>query len=241
MDLIKDNIPEIRFLYDMKDFLYDQQWLSSAPNFEVYYMYRNLAKNEKDKKIIAEKKLRYDITVMPPQMLGAEFPKTIGHEHPKINNSPFTYTEIYEVLKGEAHYLLQKFENNQVIDVYVVKTKAGEKCLVPPNYGHVTINASDQELMMANWVSADFKSDYSLFQQKHGACYYALATDNRRKIQWVENKNYKQSSELKIYNAQDFNYLFERFDLDTTNPLYDLVNEINKLNFLQNPQVYKWD
>jgi glucose-6-phosphate isomerase len=63
---------EIRYLDDMRTVLYDKAWARTAPNFEVYYMERGL--EEKDG-------LRYDITTIPPKMLGQEFVKTKGHYH----------------------------------------------------------------------------------------------------------------------------------------------------------------
>lgn len=286
MDLIKDNIPDIRFFHDMKDFVYDEKWFASAPNFEVYYMYRGLAKDANDRNVMAGNNLRYDITVMPSQMLGIEFPKTIGHEHAVVPGTDLTYTEIYEVLEGEAHYLLQKFEaprayarassfqnlkdkNGRIVDIYVVITKKGEKCVIPPNYGHVTINASGKELIMANWVEANFKSDYSLFQKNRSAGYYALSAEASAKadvpfpsviaspapdgtgrsnpanttqaVKWLKNKNYGEVPKLKIYEAKDFNYLLEQFAIDPKEPMYNLVNKIEKLDFLKNPQKYNWD
>lgn len=78
---------EIRYLDDMKMVIYDKAWAKTAPNFEVYYMEREL--EEKDG-------LRYDITTIPPNMLGQEYVKTKGHYH--IGR----YQEIYIVLEGEG-------------------------------------------------------------------------------------------------------------------------------------------
>ena len=69
---LKDKTPDIRHLNDMKDVIYDKEWLKTASNLELYYMYRKL--EEKDG-------LKYDITIIPAQMLGKEFTKTKGHEH----------------------------------------------------------------------------------------------------------------------------------------------------------------
>ena len=251
----------------MKDFVYDEKWFANAPNLEVYYMYRGLAKDENDRKIMAGNNLRYDITVIPSQMLGLEFTKTIGHEHALVPNTNLTHTEIYEVLEGEAYYLLQKHENGKITDIYAVHKKIGEKCIVPPNYGHVAINASDKELIMANWSESNFKSDYSLFQKNRGAGYYALSAEasakadapspsviasqvklgeiiqpniNTQNINWKKNNNYGNVPKLKICDAKDFNYLLEQFGLDPHVPMYDLVNNIEKLDFLKNPQKYVW-
>jgi len=88
---LKDKKPDIRYLNDMKEVIYDKKWLKTAPNLVLYYMYRGIKK---------EGNLRYDITVIPSRMLGKEFVKTKGHEH--IGE----YGELYMVLEGEAICLM---------------------------------------------------------------------------------------------------------------------------------------
>jgi len=168
---------EIRYLNDMKEVLYDQEWAKTAPNLELYYMNRGV--KEKDN-------LRYDITTIPSQMLGKEFTKTKGHEH--IGE----YGEVYMVLEGEAYYLMQKRKNDIIEDVFVIKAKKGDVAVIPPGYGHVTINPSNKDLKMANWLDKDCKSDYSPMQKFQGACYF-YTTEG-----WIKNKNYKQVPELRF-------------------------------------------
>jgi len=168
---------EIRYLNDMKDVLYDQEWAKTAPNLELYYMNRGV--KEKDN-------LRYDITTIPSQMLGKEFVKTKGHEH--IGK----YGEVYMVLEGEAYYLMQKRKNDIIEDVFVIKAKKGDVAVIPPGYGHVTINPSNKDLKMANWLDKDCKSDYSPIQKMQGACYFYT------KEEWIKNKNYKKVPKLRF-------------------------------------------
>lgn len=169
--------PDIRYLDDMRKVLYDQKWAERAPNFELYYMYRGI--RQKDN-------LRYDITVIPSRMLGKEFAKTKGHEHLG------KYGEAYIVLEGRAIYLLQKRKGNQIEDVYAIKAKKGEVAVIPPDYGHVTINPSKKDLKMANWISKKCQSDYQLFEKMRGACYYYT------KRGWIRNGNYKKAAKLRF-------------------------------------------
>lgn len=168
--------PEIRYLNDIKKVLYDQKWAEKTPDFELYYMYRGLKRKNG---------LRYDITVIPPKMLGKELAKTKGHEH--IGR----FGEIYIVLEGQAIYLMQKGKNI-IEDVYAVKASKGSVIIIPPLYGHVTINAGQSELKMANWMADSVKSDYSLFEKKQGACYYYI------KSGWIKNKNYKKIPRIRF-------------------------------------------
>lgn len=162
--------PDIRFVNDMREVLYDQKWAKTAPNLELYYMYRGVKKKDG---------LRYDITVIPPYKLGQEFNKTKGHTHSDA------YNEIYIVLKGQALYLMQKYAGGKIADVYAVKAKKGDVVIIPSYYGHITVNPSSKEtLKMANWVSEKCLSSYNLFVTKKGGSYYFV---NRG---WIKNKRY---------------------------------------------------
>lgn len=177
--------PDIRRLNDMRKVIYDKEWLKSASNSDLYYMYRELEEADG---------LRYDVTVIPAKMLGAEFVKTKGHYH--IGN----WQEVYTVLEGTAIYLMQKSEKSEdkIKDVYFVKAEKGESILIPSGYGHVTINPSEtQELKMANWISEECKSDYSDFEKFQGACYYYVLHSGPGQTGWIKNENYKSVPPLR--------------------------------------------
>jgi len=169
--------PDTRQLYDMKAVIYDQVWLKTAENIELYYMYRSI--KEKDG-------LRYDITLIPPNMLGKELVKTKGHYHTKNVN------ELYIVLDGEAIFMAQKPEDKKIKDIFVIKAKKGDGVIIPEGYGHVTINPSQKELKMANWIDKDCKGNYDLFEKMRGACYYYTRSG------WVKNTNYLDTPELRF-------------------------------------------
>lgn len=170
--------PDIRYLNDMREVLYDKKWAESAENSESYFMYR---------KIKQENGLVHNITITLAKMLGSEFMKTKGHAH--IGN----YKEIYTILEGNAIFLMQKGDENKIEDVYAVKTKKGESVIIPAGYGHITINPSRTEnLKTGDWTSENCKSDYSLFEKMQGACYYYLTTG------WIKNTKYKLVPELRF-------------------------------------------
>jgi len=252
-NLIKNATPNIRHLFDMKEVILDQKWLKKQKNIELYYMYRGLGLTEEDKKKIADARLRYDITVIPPLMLGKEYSKTAGHYHCEAEKG-ISYPEIYEVLEGEACYLMQSvIENNSVEDIYFVYAAAGDKVIIPPNYGHFTINASNKDLVMANWVCLDCVSDYSKVKEKRGACYYAIKNSpnspvsgtgqallqggksQEGEINWLENKNYQNIPKLRKLSPTNFSEL----GLEKNKGMYELVDDLEKLNFLIQPENYK--
>lgn len=171
--------PDIRYLKDIESVVYDKEWIKTAPNLELYYMYRMLKE---------ENGLRYDITVIPAKLLGEEFVKTSGHTHAGY------YGELYIVLEGEGFFLMQKGNNDKIEDVYVVKAKKGEAVAIPAGYGHVTINPAKDELKTANWIVKEDKGNYSWFEKMHGACYYFTRSG------WIKNENYKIVPSLRFEN-----------------------------------------
>lgn len=152
---------------------------TGAAERALYFMYRALSLPEHE--MLFEKNgIRYDITVLMPGSIEAECIKTVGHYHPVKPGAACTYPEVYEVLHGQARYLLQRpccLEEPQegLEQVIVVSAAAGDKVLIPPDFGHVTINPGPDFLVMSNLVATDFESVYSPLQEMGGAGYFGLA------------------------------------------------------------------
>ena len=132
----KVTVADVRKLHDMEDVVFDREWFeeTEARNRDVYYMYRDLAKSDSDLEVIKAHQLRYDITVIPPGMLGSEYIKTVGHYHPRVPGTNISYPEIYQVLEGSATYLLQKVkygEEDLVLDVVAITAEKGDLVLCP--------------------------------------------------------------------------------------------------------------
>lgn len=181
---------------------------------ETYFMYRDVCL-EADKELFRSKGYRYDLTVIPPLMLGKEFNKTYGHFHPMVS-ATCSYPEAYEVLHGTAHYLLQDRDN-----AVRVEAGTGDKVLIPPNYGHITINAGKETLVMGNLVERAFSSEYEAYKEKRGGIYYET-TDG-----WVENKKYLHHPPLRTVAPK----LVPAFGLEAA-PLYS--------SFLKAPEKFEW-
>ncbi|MCZ7355964.1 MAG: glucose-6-phosphate isomerase [Candidatus Methanoperedens sp.] len=225
---IKKVRPTVRMLFEMKDVIYDKEWLSRANDFELYYMYRELSLSKNDAITMREHGLRYDITVIPPRMLGCEFVKTAGHYHPIVPGTDITFPEIYEVLSGEANYMMQRSEDDKIKDVIMIRAKQGDKVVIPPGYGHLTINASNRILKMANWVATDFESIYSPMKEKGGGAYYQLQQG------MIKNPRYDHVPEIRFFGPTNLKELgFTR-----NKEMYGLVRDIRKLEFLTRPQDY---
>ena len=216
--------PSVRTAEDLRGVLADPMCTCTGP---VYSMYRNVARSVNDRSWLAEQHLRFDITVIPPREICGEFIKTKGHYHPN-NPSGTGYPEIYEVLAGEAHYLIQDTDCSHVV---MIKACAGEIVVVPPGYGHVTINpARTTFLQMANIVSSGFSSNYQRYEAQRGAAYF-----ERVKEGFVQNPAYAKPPPLRCVKAQRFAGPWKMI----TAPLYDLIEKrATVLEFLNYPERY---
>jgi glucose-6-phosphate isomerase len=136
-----------------------------------------------------------------------------------------TYPELYEVLEGEALYLLQSEDHS---DVAVVHASAGDKVLVPPGYGHVTINRSNKTLKMANFVARDFSSLYEPYRAKGGGAYFFTREG------WIKNQRCSEASELRRMEAPDRASL-DRLGLKKSQEMYPLLREAGALEYLTRP------
>jgi glucose-6-phosphate isomerase len=213
--------PRVRTIEEIRGVLMDPACECAEP---LYYMYRNLSKSPEDGRWLREQGLMYDITVIPARTLCGEYVKTKGHHHP-ANVKGVPYPEVYEVLRGEAHYLLQ---TRPADDVRLVRAGPGDRVLVPPGFGHVTINPGRATLVMANIVSSRFESDYSGYEQLRGAAYFELEGGV-----FVKNLRYQGAADIRILEAPDQKGLA----LLPARTLYDLVGS-GSLGFLNRPEEY---
>jgi len=228
--LLKDGeklTPTTRSLKELEDVLLDRNFFARADKGMVlYYMFRDIHRKE-DEALLRRNRIRYDVTVIPPRILGQECVKTAGHYHPEAKKG-LTYTEVYEVLHGEAHYLLQEAENERIADVLLVEAEKGDKVVIPPNYGHVTINPSEKTLIMTNLVSSEFQSVYEPYRRHRGAAYFELKDGTFR-----ENESYGRLPLLKRVRAE------KRKQFPPNRDIYTLfVENPNLFRFLNEPDEY---
>ena len=221
--------PATRFLKDIKEVLVQKELSKPA---ELYYMYRALHKI-KDAQEIAKNKLRYDVTIIRPDRLGNEFMKTAGHYHPG------DFGELYEVLSGSAWCLLQKRnagDERIIEDVILVKAETGDKIVIPPGYGHILINITGDYLVTSNWVSAEFSSEYELYEKAGGAAYYIFEDSLGERFE--VNPYFKEVPRIRMAKpAKEI----KKFGLLSGVPMYPLLyKEAGKLDFLNNPLKYDY-
>lgn len=232
---LKEVKPGIRTREEMKKVLMKPD--ADAPD-EFYYMYRDIH-FEKDEELLRKYNVRYDITILPPFLVGSEFNKTAGHYHPEAAPG-VSYPEVYEVLHGTAHYLLQKSlpPYAQVTDVILVTAFAGNKVVIPPNYGHITINPSfDETLVMSNYSGDGFSSIYTPYAEKRGGTDYEMRVGSTEveNETIVGNSRYSTQHDVKFARAKDAPF----FGLTKGKPMYpSFFDAPDKFLFLLKPQEY---
>lgn len=196
---------------------------------DVYLMYRDVH-SKKDEEIFRVNRLRYDITVIFPDLIGSEFAKTIGHFHPLKPGTNMAYPEIYEILFGTGYFLLQRD-----IEIYLIKAEPGQKVVVPPGFGHITINPNLTPLVVANIFADNVNSIYDFFKNNRGAGYYIVKSDDGG-VKSEKNPNYKNSGDLKIGVPLEIS----EFNVNFNKPLYASFKENpQSFEFLTNPERYK--
>ena len=123
-------------------------------------------------------------------------------------------------------FLLQKKNPSETVDVVIVDGKKGDVLLIPPDYGHVTINNGEEDLVMANLVYDGFSSVYGDFKSNRGAAYYYLKSH-----EIAQNTNYIVNKNERVI-ARDFN---EKVGFQANDLLKELQQDPEKFRFLETP------
>jgi len=187
-------------------------------NVDAYYMYRNVYKAGE---------MRFDITVIPTIQFGDEYPKTHGHYHPKSEDG-LAYPEIYQVLRGSATFIMQKRNRDGSVDAMIVKAGEGDVILIPPGYGHVTVNDGSDPLVLSNLVYDRFDSLYREYAENQGAAYYYLSDG-----QFVQNANYIIRRSERI----DAKTLAATYGFSCKDILVEFDGQPEKFTFLEKPKL----
>lgn len=206
----------VRLLSQMKKTLMKQ--VDMVANPEMYYMFRN---------VYHAQNLRYDVTVIPALDVNGECVKTYGHYHP-ANNVGLQYPEVYQVLRGEVVFLLQKKNRNGSVDTILVHAKEKDVVLVPPGYGHISINPGEGVLVLCNVVYDKFESLYGDFEDNQGGAYYYLKGG-----EIVQNSNYIVQRNERLSPEQ----LNERYKFSCKDLLVEFYDNPKKFEFLGKPEL----
>ncbi|UCH36506.1 MAG: glucose-6-phosphate isomerase [Armatimonadota bacterium] len=165
------------------------QALDEFEDKSLYLMYDGVALPEHGR-AIAEAGLRYDLTVLPHAMIGDEPIKTLGHYHTAASDG-LPYPELYQVVLGCTYFVLQLAgaPDYRVEDTMVVEARAGEVVLMPPGWGHVSVNAGDAPLVMCNWIASACDTVPEPYLARGGAAWHVVCAVHG--LQLVPNPRYE--------------------------------------------------
>jgi glucose-6-phosphate isomerase len=187
-------INTVRTLKDLKPVL-----LSPPKNLEieVYWVFSEMTKGK-----------WANMTVITPEMVGDEYPKTFGHYHGSNIN------EISHVISGEGIYQIQKkhydsegkWIPDEVDAVYFVKGQPGDEIVTTSEYAHSWTNLGKIPLVLFDdWRSGHTEHDYEHIRNLKGMAYYVTINDGN--LDLIPNPNYKNLPPPKIVTADNYREL----------------------------------
>ena len=205
---------------------------------KVYDAYREIV-FPNDKEEFQKYDYRYDITVIHPGTVNGEYKKTSGHYHGYIAQEVYTYPEVYEVIQGEIIFILLKVndfikrEEPVIEEIIALHVKAGQSIIIPPGYGHGSVNPTNEVAMFSNIAVGACPLHYEPIQVKHGLPVYVMKADNSFRI--VPNDNYTNAPKAKLLRPRENKSLGIEFG----SPCYtNFIKHPMKYDFLLHPARY---
>jgi len=124
------NRAEHRQLEELRAVLYQKDL--QGPK-KLYTLFNNVGQPG-ERSILLQHGLRYDLGILPPLKMGAEYIKTMGHYHSIRPGTNSRYAEVYEVVYGRAHFILQKQDPKDpqiASDVVSTQPGKGDRLIMP--------------------------------------------------------------------------------------------------------------
>jgi glucose-6-phosphate isomerase len=198
----------------------------------LYYGVRYMESDHNEVTFV-ENDIMADLTVINPGFVGDEYIKTVGHYHGNVPDADIAYPEVYENISGGLEYLLQSELDGAYVNVLWVLTEPGDKIVMPPGWGHVSMNVSGLPAVEIDIQKRDNpkNSDYSIFKDRQGGAVY------RTKKGLVRNPHYLIGS-LRVVRPKEQ----PQWHLRKNTPLYkSFVQNAEDFKFLTNPQDFSFD
>ncbi len=199
---------------------------------KAYDVYRGI-RYPQDEELFKKYDYRYDITIVMDGLVNGECKKTSGHYHGYNPQRTHTYPEVYEVIKGRALYVLQRADNFEgapedivLDDVILVTVEAGQTIIVPPDYGHCSINIGEGPMVFSNLAYVPCPVSYSQVKYYHGMSYYAMKGNGKVEVRL--NPRYSHMPEVKYATVKENKALGIQFGL----PVYQ--------SFQENPEAFRF-
>ena len=224
----------------MAGLLADETDLLKQAAEPFYDVYRDIYFPEDDA-LLRKNNYRYDITIIMPGEINGECKKTSGHYHGWNPERTNTYAEVYEVISGTALYILQKSPNFdaedsadvKVDDLILVTVPEGKTLLVPPNYGHCSVNIGKGPLVFSNLAYIPCPIHYDAVKYYHGMSFYAFREGGKISLKY--NDHYKDVPKPKFATVKEN----QKMGIEWGLPVYESYRRNpNAFDFLGHPDAY---
>jgi len=167
--------------------------------------------------------VQYELTLMPPAMMGREYVKTFGHRHIAEPRSGIDYTEVCRVEYGTAHFLLHDLDLDRDAPssgvAYLIEAKAGDTILLPPGYDHLTINPGPGPMLFSDVIARGVYGIYDRFRVTRGAC--LLEVESGGSPTFIPNPTYSNVPSLQRIPMCEY----PKLQLGRDIPLYQALCE----------------
>lgn len=229
------NVPSLhtRMLHDL-----DPVWANPVDaDDRIIYRYTSPLRLLEDADMWERAGIGYGIVFFSAGVYAGEYVKSSGQYHAILEGDSAATPEIYTVLLGRGHFMLQRSTPpyEDIGDVVMVDVNAGETFVVPPDYGHLQINPTEGPLVFSYTVKNPLTSNYEPYRRFQGAMYYEMAETTAR---FVFNPRYPRRVPLRIVRAADFCQL--PF-LGTRANYAEIRRCLPKLGFVTRPQDFPAD
>jgi len=213
----------------------DPVWANGANGDDrVIYRYSSPLWRTDDADVWRQARLGYGIVYFPPGVYGGEYVKSSGQYHAILPGHTMATPEIYTVLVGKGHFMLQHSTPpyDEITDAVLVEADAGETFVVPPDYGHLQINPTDGPLAFSYTVTNPLTSNYEPFRRLRGAMYYEMADGPER---FAFDPRYQRGVPLRVIKAA----ALRQVPLAETKADYaEVRRSLPDLGFLTKPQEF---
>jgi len=218
--------PETRHLDDIRKSLMDPD--CEGPN-DLYAIVMDIG-NELHREDMLERDLLFASCVYNYGQMGQEPIRSQGHIHAKSLSCNSSTCELYEIWEGEAIIYMQEYVQDYPGRCFAIRAKQGEVVIVPPFWGHQTVNANlDKPMVFGAWCVRDYGFDYDDVRAHKGLAYYPVVKD--KEIIWHKNPHYLDSTLVERSPR-----IYTEFGIDPTKPIYQqFVQDPDRMLFVSKP------
>lgn len=163
--------------------------------------------------------------------MGQEPVRSQGHIHAVSASCGASTCELYEIWEGTAIIYMQESCKDNPGRCFAVTAKAGDVVIVPPYWGHQTVNADiHHPMVFGAWCVRDYGFDYDDVRAHHGLAYYPIVKDGV--VRWQKNDHYEPCTLIEKAPR-----LYTDFGIEPGKPLYQqFIEDPDRMLFVSKPQ-----